>query len=303
MRLGVHLPQNELGDDVVAIRDFVQTTEGLGYDYLIMGEHVLVHNPARHGVVDERPYTPEWVWHEPFTLFAYLAAITTRLVFMPSVLVLPQRQTVLAAKQAAEVAILSGGRLILAVGVGWSAPEFAALGQDFRTRGRRMEEQIEVMRRLWAEPLVRFDGRFERLDEQGLNPRPARPIPIWCGGMDDRVLDRIGRLCDGWSAQRTSFVGRPEAEQDAAFGERLERVHVAARATGRDPKAIDVGVAIDVMQHSTAELVAEAHRWERRGATHLALRTTHAGLTALPQHVEALRAFVAAYKGDALAQT
>ena len=300
MQLGAHLPQNELGAEVQALRDFVQGCEAIGYDYLIMGEHVLSHDAASQApqtTEEPRPYTPDWVWHEPMVLFGYLAAITERLKFMPSVMVLPLRQTALIAKQAAEVDVLSGGRLILGIGVGWSALEFEALGQDFHTRGRRTEEQIALMRRLWSEPLVTFEGRFDRLRQGGLNPRPARPIPIWAGGMSDPVLDRIGRLCDGWAIQRTFYTELSPEDADSHFAERLERVHTAADGAGRAPASIDLGAAIDVAGNSLDEQVTLARQWEARGATHLALRTTRAGFTELDQHLEAYRAFHDAYRG------
>lgn len=301
LQLGAHLPQNEFGADTDALRRFAAGCEDIGYDYLIMGEHVLSHDASTQraafpeggaGRGEERPYTPDWVWREPLVLFGYLAAITTRIRFMPSVLVLPLRQTALLAKQAAEVDALSGGRLILGVGVGWSALEFEAMGEEFPTRGRRAEEQIALLRALWSEPLVHFEGRFHRVRGGGLNPRPARPIPIWAGGMSDPVLDRIGRLCDGWSIQRTYYTDLSPEDADADFAARLGRVHAAARAAGRDPAAIGLGAAIDAAGNPLERQLALARQWEARGATHLALRTTRAGLGGEPdRHLETLRAF------------
>ena len=298
LQLGAHLPQNEFGADVPALRDFVTGCEAIGYDYLIMGEHVLSHDAASQAPQtreEPRPYTPDWVWHEPLVLFGYLAAITERIRFMTSVMVLPMRQTALVAKQAAEVDVLSGGRLILGIGVGWSRLEFEALGEEFTTRGRRTEEQIALLRRLWSEPLVSFEGRFDRVQAGGLNPRPERPIPIWAGGMSDPVLDRIGRLCDGWAIQRTFYTELSPEDGDADFAARLEQVHGAARAAGRDPAAIDLGAAIDVAGNTVEQQVTLARQWEARGATHLALRTTRAGLEELDQHLEAYQAFHDAY--------
>ena len=298
LQLGAHLPQNEFGDDVPALRDYVVGAEAIGYDYMIMGEHILSHDASTQAPQtreEPRPYTPDWFWHEPLVLFGYLAAVTERIKFMPSVMVLPIRQTTLVAKQAAEVDVLSGGRLILGIGVGWSGLEFEAMNEDFRTRGRRAEEQIELMRRLWTEPLVEFEGRFHRIAGGGLNPRPAAPIPIWAGGMSEPVLNRIGRICDGWSIQRTFYTELSPEDADAHFAERLEAVHSAARSVGRDPSEIDLGAAIDVVGNTVEQQVTLARQWETRGATHLALRTTRAGMEDLDEHLEALRAFHDAY--------
>lgn len=293
MQLGVHLPQNEIGHDRDQVRSFVQTSERIGYDYLIMGEHVLATDAAEQD--EDRPYTPDWVWHEPITLFAWLAGQTERLRFMPSVLVLPQRQAVLVAKQVAEVDVLSGGRMMLAVGTGWSTVEYEALGVEFRRRGRIVEEQIQLLRRLWTERLVTYEGQFHRVSGGGLNPQPSQPIPIWYGGMANVVLDRIGRLCDGWSVRRTDLLGLLDAERRAEFERMLGRVHAAAEGAGRDPAAIKIGVAIDVKDRTTDDLVSEAGWWRERGATHLAVRTTHAGFTEFDQHIEAVQRFHEAF--------
>lgn len=295
MQLGVHLPQNELGLDREAIRRFVQEAEAIGYHYLIMGEHVLGSDAAEQD--ENRPYTADWVWHEPFVLFAWLSALTQRIQFMPSVMVISQRQGVLVAKQAAELDFLSGGRLMLGVGTGWSTVEYEALGVDFATRGRRIDEQIQLMRALWGERLVDFDGEFHTVRGGGLNPRPTQQIPIWYGGMSNRVLDRIGRLCDGWNVRRTDFLLMDEAEQEREFRRKLGRIHAAAEGAGRDPSRIQIGVAIDVAGRTAAEQAAEAERWRERGATHAAIRTTHADLDGLDQHLDAIRAFHEAFDG------
>src|SRR6266550_7850766 len=179
MQIGVTFPQTEIGADPIVIRDYAQTVEGLGYSHLVAFDHVLgadpTHRPGWQG------YTYRQMFHEPFVLFGYLAALT-HLELVPAVIILPQRQTALVAKQAAEIDILTGGRLRLGVGLGWNFVEFEALGEDFRNRGRRAEEQIEVLRRLWTEPVVDFDGRWHRIPAAGINPLPVqRPIPIWIG--------------------------------------------------------------------------------------------------------------------------
>ena len=290
MQLGVHLPQNEIGHDRAAILDFVQAAEGIGYDSLIMGEHVLAIDAPAAGLT--RPYTMDWVWHEPFVLFAWLAAHTTRVRFMTSVMVLPLRQTALAARQAAEVDFLSGGRLMLGVGTGWNEPEFEAMGSDWASRGARLDEQVALMRELWSKPIVNFEGRYHHVRHMGITPTPRRTIPIWMGGMANVVLDRIGRIGDGWNVLRSQYTGRvSEADADADFHRRLARIHAAARKAGRDPAAIGIGTAIDVVEGPLEQQVAEARRWRELGATFTAIRTTAAGFTSLDQHLDAIRAF------------
>src|SRR5438105_2091500 len=194
MRIGVVFPQTEIGSDPSVIRDYAQAAESIGYKHLLVYDHVLgastEHRPDWRG-----PYTSETPFHEPFVLFGYLAAITQQLELVMGVLVLPQRQTALVAKQAAEVDVLSGGRLRLGVGIGWNQVEYEALGEDFHNRGKRIEEQITLLRELWTEPVVDFTGRWHRVAEAGVNPLPMqRPIPIWMGGYADVVLERAGRM-------------------------------------------------------------------------------------------------------------
>src|SRR6476620_4955762 len=196
MKIGVVYPQIELGGDPEAVRRIAGAVDAAGYDHLVAYDHVL---GAQH--VDREPalvgpYTEHDPFHDPFVMFAYLAGITERIGFATGILVLPQRQTALVARQAADVDLLSGGRLRLGVGVGWSHVEYEALGQDFRTRGARQEEQIGLLRRLFTEPVVDFSGRFDRVDRAALVPRPARSIPIWLGGSGEKAFDRAARVAD-----------------------------------------------------------------------------------------------------------
>src|SRR5580704_734935 len=198
MQIGVVYPQIELGGDPGAVRLIGRAAEDLGFDHLLAYDHVLgaVHagrTPALTG-----PYTEHDPFHDPFVMFGYLAAITERIRFATGVLILPQRQTALVARQSADVDLLSGGRLRLGVGVGWNPVEYEALGQDFHTRGIRQEEQIELLRRLFTEPVVDFTGRFDRIDRAALVPKPSKPIPIWLGGSGDKAFDRAARLADGF---------------------------------------------------------------------------------------------------------
>src|SRR5467141_3322762 len=200
MRLGVVFPQTEIGSDPAVIRDYAQAAESAGYDHLLVFDHVLGGKLERFDKLGRRPpYTDESPFHEVFVLFGYLAAASQRLELVTGIIILPQRQTALVAKQAAAVDVLSGGRLRLGVGVGWNPVEFEALGEDFHTRGRRVEEQVEVMRALWTKELITVGGQHHRITDAGLNPLPVqRPIPVWMGGESEVVQRRMARVADGW---------------------------------------------------------------------------------------------------------
>ena len=188
MRIGVVFPQLEIGNDPALIRDYAQAAESLGYDHILVYDHVLGANRETHDWL-RGPYRHPDAFHEPFVLFGYLAGLTEKIELVTGILILPQRQTALVAKQAAEVDVLSGGRLRLGIGIGWNSVEYEALGEDFSNRGRRSEEQIEVMRGLWTNDLVTLNGRWHTITDAGINPLPVqRPIPVWFGGYDDRVL-------------------------------------------------------------------------------------------------------------------
>ena len=282
MRWGAVFPQTEIGDDPGAVREFAQAAEELGYDYLLAYDHVLGADPADRGGPWPGPYTWRHSFHEPLALFAWLAGQTARVELATGVLILPQRQTALVAKQAAEVDLLSGGRLILGVGSGWNRVEYESLGEDFRTRGRRLEEQVGLLRRLWAEPIVDFAGRFDRVPRAGINPRPGRAIPIWMGGTAPAVLDRIGRIGDGWFAGR----GRPEEiARDAAA------IRGAARRAGRDPAAIGIAASVALRHGSPGEQAAFAARLGAAGADRVSAITMDAGHERPAGHAAALRAF------------
>jgi probable F420-dependent oxidoreductase len=293
MQVGVIFPQTEIGSDPTAVREFAHAAEDLGYDYLAAYDHVLGVDPRAHRLWNPDlpdPYTFETSFHEVFVLFGYLAAVTRRIQLVTSILVLPQRQTALVAKQAAEIDILSGGRLTLGVGIGWNQAEYAGMGFDFHTRGRRVEQQVALLRRLWSEPLVDFDGEFERIEAAGINPLPGRRIPIWLGGGADRVLDRIGRIADGWLEGAVSR---------RSFTEGLAKIHASARATGRDPSAISASAGVIARGLAVRQQVERAHEFEALGATHFSLRTLTCGFTALDQHIAAMRGFKEAYDRSA----
>ncbi|HWW54008.1 MAG TPA: LLM class F420-dependent oxidoreductase, partial [Acidimicrobiales bacterium] len=200
MQIGVVFPQTEIGGDVGVVRTYAERVEKLGYRHILTYDHVLGADPTVHRGWNG-PYDVETTFHEPFVLFGYLAAVTT-LELVTGIIILPQRQTALVAKQAAEVDLLTGGRFRLGVGLGWNAVEYEALGKDFSDRGRRLDEQVTLLRSLWTEPSVNFAGAYERVTGAGLSPRPIqRPIPIWFGAQSPAAYRRVGRLADGWFPQ------------------------------------------------------------------------------------------------------
>ena len=295
MRIGISLPQREpgFGADIRAIREAVLAAEAMGYDHIRTGEHVLGANAAsRPGWPG--PYTHADLWHEPFVLFGYLAAITKTLEFVTAIVILPQRQTALVAKQAASLDLVSGGRLRLGIGVGWNPVEFEALGEDFSTRGRRSEEQIEVMRALWTQELVTYSGRWDTINDAGLNPMPVqRPIPIWIGGGPgsagglstagaDRVLRRIARMTDGWF---------PSIGLDTGIGEAISTLHDYIRQEGREVSEVGIEGSVSVAGSNEDEWARQASAWRELGASHLSVNTVGAGFTSADQHVDTWRRF------------
>lgn len=279
MRIGAIFPQLELGSDPAVIRDYAQTVEGLGYRHILAYDHVLgadvTNRPNWRG-----PYTTNSLFHEPFVLFGYLAALTT-LELVTGVIILPQRQTALVAKQAAEVDVLTGGRFRLGVGVGWNEVEYQALNEPFHNRGVRSEEQIAVLRLLWQHESITFHGRWHHIEAAGLNPLPVqRPIPLWLGGSAEALLERVGRLGDGWFPQRPP--------DDEARG-MLERLRGYARAAGRDPGAIGIEARLTVAQVPRREWAGYVDRWRALGATHLGVNTMGAGLPSPQAHLDVLR--------------
>ena len=224
------------------------------------------------------PYTEHDPFHDPFVMFAYLAGITERIGFATGVLVLPQRQTALVARQAADVDLLSGGRLRLGVGVGWNHVEYEALGQHFRTRGARQEEQIELLRRLFTEPVVDFSGRFDRIDRAALVPKPARPIPIWLGGSSEAAFDRAARLADGFI-----FIGGDIDHTIDAWKRLRDRV----RSLGRSVE--DFGAEYVARPAGwPGDLAAEIDAWREAGGTHLSVVTMGLGLDSVDGHIDYL---------------
>jgi probable F420-dependent oxidoreductase len=279
---GVVFPQTEIGSDPVVIRDFAQAAESMGYRYLLAYDHVLGANPERPGGW-RGPYTYLTPFHEPFVLFSYLAALTTTLEFVTGVLILPQRQTALVAKQAAQLALLSGGRLRLGVGIGWNKVEYDALGEDFHVRGRRSLEQVRLLRQLWTQPLVTFNGEFDSINDAGINPLPPAPIPVWFGGEADAVLQRMATDGDGW------IVNSMTAAEGAGYMAKL-RGYLAA--VGRDPATFGADVRVNLSRQPRAEWGAYLREWAALGATHAAINMMGAGITTLDGYLAIMREYM-----------
>ncbi|HJR04626.1 MAG TPA: LLM class F420-dependent oxidoreductase [Methylomirabilota bacterium] len=285
MKIGVVFPQTEIGQDPAMIRDYAQAVESMSYTHILAFDSVVGANPDRPGGWDS-PYTYRHAFHEPFVLFAFCAAVTRRIELATGVLVLPQRQTALVAKQAAAVDVLSRGRLRLGIGVGWNPVEFEALGEDIKTRGLRVEEQLDVMRRLWTEELVTYQGRWHRVPDGGLNPLPVqRPIPVWMGGESDAVLRRAARLADGWITLQTFRPG-PAAQHT------VDRLHGLVREVGRDPAAFGIEGRVALANVPAADRAKEMAAWRAmRGITHVCVNTMGLGLASPDEHVRTLERF------------
>jgi probable F420-dependent oxidoreductase len=290
MQAGAVFPQLEIGTDPDVIAKYARTVEELAYDHLVIFDHVLGADSSRPGgwtgVYDHRSR-----FHEPLVLFGYLAAITTRLRLATAVIVLPQRQTALVAKQAAEVDLLTRGRLILGVGIGWNQVEYEALGMSFTNRGKRIEEQIAVLRALWTQDVVDFKGRWHRIDRAGINPPPVqRPIPIWMGGGWDRqkraivepALRRIAKIADGW------FTHLPPNEDGRVGMDAFRRL---AREAGRDPAKVPVEGRLPAAKSGPEEWKRGIDAFQQMGMTRVELNTMGAGFRTVDEHLDALRRF------------
>ena len=282
MQTGLVYPQTEYPTDPAAVRDYAQTAEALGYTHVLAYDHVLGANPDRPGGWSG-PYTHNDPFMEPFVLFTYMAAVTTRLGFIPGILILPQRETALVAKQAATLDVLCGGQLRLGVGTGWNEVEYVALSQDFNTRGKRQEEQLEVLRLLWTQELVTYQGRWHDIPDAGIIPLPVqRPIPLWFGGHADAVLRRAARLGDGWlPGFRTAEVA----------SEHLDRLDAYLAEAGRDRAAFGLEPRLHWGNGDLDALGRALEGWRAAGATHISLNTMGAGFKTVGEHLAAIRLF------------
>lgn len=274
MKIGVIYPQTELKGDPRAVRRIGLATEALGFDSLVAYDHVLGASHDREPKLNG-PYTENDPFHDPFIMFGYLAAITERIHFTTGVLILPQRQTVLVARQGADLDLLSGERLRLGVGIGWNYVEYDAMGQDFHTRGARVGEQVELLRKLWSEPLVTFEGQFDRIDRAALNPRPNRNIPIWLGGFADVALRRAARIANGFIC----------ADGAADAFVQIARLHELLDEEGR--RTEDFGLQCNMLKAKTPQSVVDtALRWRDAGGTHAAFATMGQGLKTADEHLD-----------------
>jgi len=282
MKYGVVFPQTEFPSDPIAIRDFAQAVEGLGYAHLLAYDHVLGANPEREGGWSG-PYTCQDPFQEPLTLFSYLAGVTSQLAFVTGVIILPQRQTALVAKQAATLDVLSGGRLRLGVGLGWNEVEYTSLNENFHNRGKRFEEQVEVLRALWTQPLVTYSGKWHTIQDAGLNPLPVQqPIPLWFGGHADPVLRRTAKMADGW-------LPNHRTAQDAA--EALSALQKYLAAEGRPLESLGIEPRLNYSKTNAKLWLPIITGWQSAGATHLTLITMGAGLATPEAHLKAVEEF------------
>ena len=280
MKLGVVFPQTEIGADPGGVRGYAQAVEELGFDHLLAYDHVLGADRARHPDL-VGPYRAEHLFHEILVLFGYLAAVAPGLELVTGVVITPQRQTALLAKQAAEIDVLTGGRLRLGLGIGWNPVEYEALGMDFSDRGRRFEEQIELLRRFWTEPVLDFHGRSHTVTAAGINPLPVqRPIPIWIGGSAEPALRRAARLADGFFPQRPLDGGWPAT---------IAQMRQWVEETGRDWASFGIEQRINVAAGTPDEWRQTADEWRGLGATHLSFATMGGGLGGASGHIERLR--------------
>ena len=282
MKIGVVYPQTEFASDPIAIRDYAQAVEAMGYEFVLAYDHVLGANPDRPGGWSG-PYTHESSFMEPFVLFSFMAGATSKLGFATGILILPQRETALVAKQAATLDVLCNGRFRLGIGVGWNEVEYVALNQNFRTRGRRAEEQIRLLRELWTKRLVTFNGNWHNIPDAGLLPMPIQqPIPIWMGGHADAVLRRIATMGDGW------MPGFREAHQAR---ETLDKLAGYLAENGRSRSDIGLEPRLHYGDGNLDRLGQSAAGWREAGATHLSLNTMDSGCTTPDEHLAALRRF------------
>ncbi|MFM7121576.1 MAG: LLM class F420-dependent oxidoreductase [Gammaproteobacteria bacterium] len=278
MQFGAVLPHNEIGTDPGAMRAWAQGVEALGATHILIYDHVLGADPNRPGGW-QGGYDKDTAFHEPLTTFAFIAAVTERIDMMSTVLILPQRQTALVAKQAAQLAVLSGNRFRLGIGTGWNTIEYEALDVPFASRGRRQREQVDLLRHLWTEDSLDFDGDFHRVDRASINPRPSRPIPIWFGGSAPALLERCARQGDGW----IPLMGANEAARQC-----IETIRAHRAAAGLDMSSFGIQAQAQFRGGTPERWRGHAGAWREMGATHMALATHNAGPTGVDGHLRRL---------------
>ncbi|HUC05774.1 MAG TPA: LLM class F420-dependent oxidoreductase [Acidimicrobiales bacterium] len=278
MDIGVIFPQTEIGGDMGGVRAWAEAVAGLGFTHIAAYDHVLGADRSVHEL--SGPYGLEHTFHEPLMLFSYFSAFTD-VAFATSILIGPQRQTALLAKQAAEIDLLSGGRFRLGLGAGWNQVEYDALGYSFARRGAFLEDQIPVLRRLWTEPNVTVETEFHHIHAAGIAPLPVqRPIPIWIGAFAPAALRRVGRLADGWF---------PMVRPGGGLDDALEVIGAEARRVGRDPSSITFEGRLEYASRDLDKIAAHAERWRAAGASHLSVNTMHSDCQGADGHIAALR--------------
>ena len=286
MELGAVLPHNEIGTDPGAIKSYLEGVEAMGFTHLLIYDHVLGADRQRPGSF-EGPYDKDVAFHEPLTFFAFAAALTERIELVTTVMILPQRQTVLVAKQAAEVALLSRNRLRLGMGTGWNKVEYEGLNETFTNRGRRQAEQVDLLRRLWAEETITYNGEFHTVTAAGINPRPTQPIPIWFGGSSPALLERCARLGDGWM---------PLGGANDKSGAAIETIRQQRIAAGLSMDGFGIQAQAQYAGGTPDRWRTHGRSWKALGATHLALATHNAGPTDADGHLARLGEYLAAMK-------
>ncbi len=285
MKIGVVFPHQEIGDDPMVIRDWAQTAEGLGYSHITAYDHVLgaVHEDRTPKLMG--PYTEDDAFHEHMLLFGFLAGCTSKIELTTGILILPQRQTSLVAKQVAEVDILSNGRMRLGVGTGWNFVEYDSLNEDYATRGKRQVEQIEVLRQLWTDPVVDYTGQWHRIDRAGIKPLPKRPIPIWFGGFTEVAFRRAAKIGDG-------FILGGSQKANLAITQQLREL---VKAQGRDEAAFGIEALLNY-QAGEGAWRGEIEAWVDAKADYVAMRATGLrgmgeGLASPQEHIDALKRY------------
>ena len=284
MEIGAVFPHNEIGTDPQAIKDYAQGVEELGVTHLLIYDHVLGADRNRPGGF-EGPYDKDVAFHEPFTTFAFIAAVTKNLDMITTVMILPQRQTVLVAKQAAELAILSNNRFKLGIGVGWNAVEYVGLNENFKNRGKRQAEQVELMRLLWESEVLEYKGDYHHIDKASLNPRPSENVPIWFGGGAPQLIERCADLGDGW----IPLMGPNEAARNT-----LQEIRAKREAKGLDWNNFGVQAQAQYAGGDPDRWNKHAEKWRDLGASHLAVATHNAEPTNVDGHLSRIKEYMKA---------
>ena len=287
MQIGAVFPHNEIGTDPGAIKAYAQGVEAMGITHLLIYDHVLGADPDREGGF-RGPYDKDVAFHEPFTTFAFIAGVTDKIDLITTVMILPQRQTVLAAKQAAEVALLSNNRFKLGIGVGWNELEYVGLNETFHNRGRRQEEQVDVMRKLWSEDSLDYTGEYHRIDKASINPRPSKTIPIWFGGSAPALLDRVARLGDGW----IPLMGANDKAKAC-----IDTIKQTRKAAGLSFANFGIQAQAQYAGGSPERWRKHAEAWREMGCTHLAIATHNAGPTNVDGHLARIGEYQQALQG------